>query len=107
MIWFIYLAIEIIKAEKIVCLKGLEYFRNKFRDLLDRAIEGTIIDEESRRPGFEGGKWERTLFGWLQGEDRKQFVDKLKRQFNMDNRTRTRQTDAFWPNTGNAYSSRC
>jgi hypothetical protein len=86
MIWFIYLAIEIIKAEQIACLKGLEYFRHKFRDLLDRAIEGTIIDEESRLPGFEGGKWERTLFGWLQGEDRKQFVEKLKRQFNMDNR---------------------
>jgi hypothetical protein len=86
MIWFIYLAIEIIKTERIACLKGLEYFRNKFRELLDRSIEGTIIDEESRLPGFEGGKWERTLFGWLQGEDRKQFTEKLKRQFNMENR---------------------
>ncbi len=86
MIWFIYLAIEIVKSEPMVCLKGLEYFRNKFRDLLDRAIEGTIIDEDSRLPGYEGGKWERTLFGWLQGEDRRPFVEKLKRQFNMDNR---------------------
>ena len=86
MIWFIYLAIEIVKSEPIVCLKGLEYFRNKFRDLLDRAIEGTIINEDSRLPGYEGGKWESTLFGWLQGEDRRQFVEKLKRQFNMENR---------------------
>jgi len=86
MIWFIYLAIDIIKTEQTVCLKGLEYFRNKFRQLLDRAIEGTIINEETRLPGFEGGKWERTLFGWLQGGDRKQFTEKLKRQFNMDNR---------------------
>ncbi len=86
MIWFIYLAIEIIKVERTVCLKGLEYFRNKFRELLDRTIEGTIINEESRLPGFEGGRWERTLFGWLQGEDRKQFAEKLKRQFNMENR---------------------
>jgi len=86
MVWFIYLAIEIVKTDEMVCVRGLEYFRNRFRELLDRAIEGTIIDEESRLPGFEGGKWERTLFGWLQGEDRKPFVEKLKRQFNMDNR---------------------
>ncbi|HYA40202.1 MAG TPA: hypothetical protein VEF34_02790 [Syntrophobacteraceae bacterium] len=86
MIWFIYLAIEIAKTDEMVRVKGVEYFRNKFRELLDRTIEGAIIDEESRLPGFEGGKWERTLFGWLQGEDRKPFLEKLKRQFNMENR---------------------
>ncbi len=86
MIWFIYLAIEIVKTEPEVCSKGLEYFRNKFRELLDRTIDGAIIDEESRLPGFEEGKWEKTLFGWLQGEDRREFAIKLKRQFNMDNR---------------------
>jgi hypothetical protein len=86
MIWFIYLAIEIVKSEPAVCLKDLEFFRNKFRELLDRTIDGTIINEESRIPGYEGGKWENTLFGWLQGEDRKQFVEKLKRQFNLENR---------------------
>ncbi|MGD0400202.1 MAG: hypothetical protein ABSC04_14940 [Syntrophobacteraceae bacterium] len=87
MIWFIYLAIEIVKSEPTVCLKGLEYFRNKFRDLLDRTIDGAIINEASKFPGYEGGKWESTLFGWLQGEDRKQFVERLKHQFNMENRT--------------------
>ncbi len=86
MIWFIYLAIEIVKTERAVCSKGLEYFRNKFKELLDRTIDGTIIDEESRFPGFEEGKWEKTLFGWLQGEDRREFAMKLKRQFNMENR---------------------
>jgi hypothetical protein len=86
MIWFVYLAIEIVKSEPIVCQKGLEYFRSKFKDLLDRTIGGTIINEDSRLPGYEGGKWETTLLGWLQGEDRRQFVEKLKRQFNMDNR---------------------
>ena len=86
MIWFIYLAIEIVKTERSVCQKGLEYFRNKFKELLDRTIEGSIIDEESRRPGFEEGRWEKTLFGWLQGEDRREFAIKLKRQFNMENR---------------------
>jgi hypothetical protein len=86
MIWFIYLAIEIVKTEPAVCSRGLEYFRNKFKELLDRTIEGEIIDEESRRPGFEDGKWEKTLFGWLQGEDRREFAIKLRRQFNMENR---------------------
>ena len=86
MVWFVYLAIEIIINEPVVCMKGFEFFRYKFRDLLDHTIDGTIIDEESRKPGFEGGKWESTLFGWLQGEDRKQFVNKLKRQFNLENR---------------------
>ncbi|MGC9195505.1 MAG: hypothetical protein ACP5IL_08640 [Syntrophobacteraceae bacterium] len=86
MIWFIYLALEIVKTERDVCSKGLEYFRKKFRQLLDCTIEGTIIDEESRFPGFEEGKWEKTLFGWLQGEDRREFAIKLKRQFNMENR---------------------
>lgn len=86
MIWFIYLAVEIVNTESAVCSKGLEYFRCKFRELLDRTIDGTIIDEESRRPGFEEGRWEKTLFGWLQGEDRREFAEKLRRQFNMENR---------------------
>ena len=86
MIWFIYLAIEIVKSEPMVCLKGLEHFRNKFRDLLDRTSEGTIIDEDPGLTGDEGGKWETTLFGWLQGEDRRQSVEKLKLEFNMENR---------------------
>jgi hypothetical protein len=86
LIWYIYLAIDIVLSERKVCIRGLEYFKNKFRDLLDRTIEGTIINEDSRMPGYEGGKWETTLFGWLQGEDRKSFVQKLKRQFNLENR---------------------
>ncbi|MGC8492994.1 MAG: hypothetical protein ACP5SH_14790 [Syntrophobacteraceae bacterium] len=86
MIWFIYLAIEIVKTEPGVCAKGPEYLRGKFKQLLDCTIEGTLINEECRLPGFEGGKWEKTLFGWLQGEDRRRFALKLKRQFNMENR---------------------
>lgn len=87
MVWFIYLAVEVIMGERGLCTTGLETFRNKFRELMDNVIEQTIIDEESRKPGFENGKWETTLFGWLQGEDRKQFVFKLKRQFNFENLT--------------------
>jgi hypothetical protein len=86
MVWLIYLAIELIGIERAVCLKGLEYFRNKFRELIDCILEERIINEDSRTPGFEDGRWEGTLFGWLQGEDRKPFVLKLKRQFNLENR---------------------
>lgn len=86
MVWLAYLAIELIKVEKYVCLNGIEYFRQKFRDLLDRALQSGIINENSREPGFDGGKWEDTLYGWLQGEDRQQFLLKLIRQFNLENR---------------------
>ncbi|MCE5336057.1 MAG: hypothetical protein LLG06_15860 [Desulfobacteraceae bacterium] len=85
MIWFVYLVIEIVTVERHVCLRGLEYLRIKFRRLLDCVVEGTIIDEGSRKPGFENGMWEESLFGWLQGEDRKRFVLKLRRQFNLEN----------------------
>lgn len=87
MVWFIYMAIETAQVDREVCRAGLDYFSRKFRDLLQRVLEGEIIDEDSRRPGFEGGMWEPTLWGWLQGEDRRDFVMKLKRQFNLENRT--------------------
>lgn len=84
-VWFVYLTMEIVKTDRASCRKGLEYLREKFRLLLDRVLDGSVINEESRKPGFDGGKWETTLFGWLQGEDRRDFVSKLKRQFNMEN----------------------
>jgi hypothetical protein len=86
LVWLIYLAIDLIAVEQRVCIKGPEYFRSKFRELLDCALAGSIINENSRKPGFEGGRWESTIFGWLQGEDRKPFVLKLKRQFNLENK---------------------
>jgi hypothetical protein len=86
MVWLIYLTIEMIRVDLSVCSKGLEYFRSKFRELIESTLAGRIINEDSRKPGFDGGRWEDTLFGWLQGEDRKQFVLKLKRQFNLENR---------------------
>lgn len=86
MVWLVYLAIELILAEKSAGIRGLEFFSGKFRELLDRAVAGDLINEDSRKPGFDGGKWEDTLFGWLQGEDRKSFLLKLKRQFNLENR---------------------
>lgn len=85
MVWFVYLAIDTVRTERAACIKGLEYVRRKLRRLLDCAISGTIIDEDSKLPGFEGGRWESTLFGWLQGEDRKLLAARLKRQINLDN----------------------
>jgi hypothetical protein len=86
MVWLVYLAMEVVRVEKMVWGKGVEYFRKRIRELLDHAIDGNIINENSRKPGFEGGKWEDTLFGWLQGEDRRPLAIKLRRQFNLENR---------------------
>ena len=62
MIWFIYLAIEIVKTEPEVCSKGLEYFRNKFRELLDRTIDGTIIRRRIQAPGVRGRQMGKNPF---------------------------------------------
>ena len=86
MVWMVYLAITVGKVEENISLKGIEFLSKKFRELLDHSIKGDIINEDSRLPGFDGGKWEKTLFGWLQGEDRKPFLLKLARQFNLDNK---------------------
>ncbi|MHC1725107.1 MAG: hypothetical protein AB9866_03665 [Syntrophobacteraceae bacterium] len=87
MVWLVYLAIETVGIDREVCRRGFEYFRYKFKVLLEHVLEGGIIDEESKRPGFEAGRWEASLWGWLQGDDRKEFVMKLKRQFNLENKT--------------------
>lgn len=86
LVWFVYLAIELITNDGGPCRKGFDHCTRRFRELLDRTVRGEIINEDSRMPGFEGGKWEKTLFGWLQGEDRMPFLLKLKRQFNFENR---------------------
>lgn len=86
MVWMVYLAISLVSVDPGTCIKGVEYLGGRFRELLDRAIAGELIDEDSRRPGFDGGRWENSLFGWLQGDDRRPFLLKLKRQFNLENR---------------------
>ncbi len=86
LVWLVYLVIDMVRNDLGLCESGIEVAVKKFRSLFDHVIKGDIIDEDSRRPGFEGGKWENTLFGWLQGEDSKSFVLKLKRQFNFENK---------------------
>jgi len=84
LVWLVYLSIALVTNGRNICGKGYDFCATRFRDLLDRTVRGEIINEDSRMPGFEGGKWETTLFGWLQGEDRKPFLLKLKRQFNFE-----------------------
>lgn len=88
-VWFVYLLIDLIRTDREdICRKGPGFLKSRFKTLLDKAAEGKIINEEyaSSRYGYEGGKWDRTLFGWLQGEDRKPFVERLVKQFNLENR---------------------
>ena len=87
MVWLIYLAIAVITREKTARDGRQGFFSRRFRELFEHAVKGDIIDEDSRRPGYDGGKWENTLFGWLQGEDRRPFLLKLERQFNFENRS--------------------
>ncbi|MFP5214081.1 MAG: hypothetical protein ACLGPL_11960, partial [Acidobacteriota bacterium] len=89
MAWFAYMLIDLIKIDRQrVCHNGAAYFKATFKELLDRAIEGRIISEDVLERDFEGGRWNGTLFGWLQGEDRKAFAERLKKQFNLENRAR-------------------
>lgn len=85
-VWLVYLVIDLLTHDRETCTMRLDAVALRLRRLLDHAIAGDIIDEDSRLPGLDGGIWERTLFGWLQGEDRKPFVLKLKRQFNFENK---------------------
>ncbi len=89
MLWFAYLVLDMIHADhENICKSDIGYFRRKLKVLLEKVINGELIDPRSRSEKFdyEGGKWNDTLFGWLQGEENRKFVEKLRRQFNLDNR---------------------
>lgn len=89
MVWLAYLLMDLLRVDREkACAAGTGYLRVTLTNLLTRAIEGKIINEETAVPvhNFEGGRWDDTLYGWLQGEDRKPLTEKLRRQFNLDNR---------------------
>lgn len=89
MVWLAYLLMDLVRVDRErACASGTGYLRSALTNLLDRAIEGKIINEETAVPSYnyEGGKWDDTLYGWLQGEDRRPLAEKLRRQFNLDNR---------------------
>jgi hypothetical protein len=91
MLWFAYLSIAIITRDAAnACSKGISYFRTKFRSLLRAAMEGRIIDEADilPKPDYEDGKWNDSLFGWMQGDESGPFLEKLWKQFNLDNTSR-------------------
>ena len=87
MLWLAYLLIALVTTDSdAFCGKESGILRNSLISLLELCEAGRIIDEESSRNDFAGGKWSGTLFGWLQGEDRKPFLLKLRKLFNFDNR---------------------
>lgn len=90
MVWLAYLLIDLVKTDRQnVCFHGTVYLRESLKNLLVRAVDGKIINEDSEhsRDNYEEGRWDGTLYGWLQGEDRKPFLEKLLRQFNLENRS--------------------
>jgi len=85
MVWFAYLCIALIDADAANgCKEGMSYFKPKLQDLLREAMAGKIINENGGF-GYEHGTWEQTLFGWMQGEDSRLFLEKLWSQLNLDN----------------------
>jgi hypothetical protein len=88
MIWFAYLLIDMFRIEpERLCKRSATTAKMRMKELLDTAAEGKIIAEgRSSAHGFEEGKWVDTLFGWLQGDENRLFLVKLRKQFNLDNR---------------------
>jgi hypothetical protein len=89
MVWFAFLLIGLVTRDREnACREGVGYIRARLLLLLKKAADEKIICEEteSRAADFEGGKWTWSLFGLLQGKDRKPFLERLRRQFNFENR---------------------
>ncbi len=89
MVWLAYLLIDLVRTDREkACAVGTGYLKSMLKNLLDKVAEGKIINEEAAAPeyNYDGGKWDSTLYGWLQGEDRKPLLEKLRRQFNLENR---------------------
>lgn len=89
MVWFAYLSIALVTTDAVsTCKKGISYFKIKCQTLLRGAMEGKIINEDelSLKPDYEHGKWNDTLFGWMQGDESKPFLEKLWKQLNLDNK---------------------
>ncbi len=88
MIWFAYILIDMIRVDpERMCSRNATYAKTRMRELLDKAMEAKIIAEgSSSTHGFEEGKWSDTFFGWMQGDENRPFLIKLRKQFNLDNK---------------------
>jgi hypothetical protein len=89
MVWFVFLLIDLVRIDnENACREGVLHLKAKFLLLLKKAAGGEIICEESetRSSDFEGGRWSESLFGYLQGEERKPFLEDLLSQFNFEDR---------------------
>jgi hypothetical protein len=87
MLWFASLLTELATTDtENVCEKGSDYLKTKLKELLDCALEEKIMlpDGETEENDYDRGMWNESIFALLQGEDRKQFLEKIVRQFNFD-----------------------
>ncbi|KPA11296.1 hypothetical protein MHK_008501 [Candidatus Magnetomorum sp. HK-1] len=81
MVWFIYFLIDIaVLDNKNLCKSGPAYLKSKLRNLFDEMEKENIA--KINDSGYEKGKWENSFFAFLQGIDKKSFVDALLKQFN-------------------------
>ncbi len=87
MLWFAFLLTDLIRTDKEACEKGANYIKARLEELLDAAAEGKIVNEKSEtgKGDYDGGMWEKSIFSYLQGEDRKPIAERLITQFNFDN----------------------
>jgi len=102
--WLTYLAFELFEKDWLnACTKGFDYIDNKIKELLDHAINGTLVsqNDEFDISDYEKGIWSDGLFSYLQAEisvkkeekeisNRKKFVKNLKQYLNFDNKSSIR-----------------
>lgn len=89
MLWFIFLTFDMFRVDpEGMCRKDTSHFRTRFCRLMEKALKGKITGESAASPGgdFEQGRWNDTLFAWMQGEENRALLEKLARQFNFENR---------------------
>jgi hypothetical protein len=89
MIWFVYLLREIIRCDGAKVCGGENspaYLVKRLRILFNLAREGKIINTDPMvpKPDYDRGKWNGTLFGWMQGDESRPLLDRLWKQFNLD-----------------------
>ena len=83
MVWFIYLLIDIVTLDgQKVCELGPGYLKKKLKELLNAVDDEQIVKMDET--GYDDGKWEECLFAYLQGDEKKSFVNALRKQFNFN-----------------------
>lgn len=85
-LWFAYMLLEIIKFDPMACQKGEAYLEEKLWEIIDALQNDQLIKLDGNENDFyDKGIWAKSLFVYLQGDDRKSLMDKLVHQFNKEN----------------------